>query len=41
MARRITNEGKWGTTTNDPTAANITEVLTTVDTNNYPATISG
>ena len=41
MARRITNEGKWGTTTNNPTAANITEVLTTVNTDNYPATISG
>ncbi len=41
MARRITNEGKWGTTTNDPTVANITEVLTTVNTDNYPATISG
>lgn len=41
MARRITNEGKWGTTTNDPTVANITQVLTTVNTDNYPATISG
>lgn len=41
MARRITNEGKWGTTTSAPTATNITTVLTTVNTDNYPATIAG
>lgn len=41
MARRISNEGKWGTTTSAPTAANINTVLTTVNTDNYPATIAG
>ena len=41
MARQITNEGKWAADNSVLTADKINTVLTTINTDNYPETISG